>query len=75
MSCHYDEGHKVMLVVNAFDNIPYDIRKHDQEVYRISKVKAFKNDYYYELKGLKSKLGVPFSIHGDWLYDIGAWTE
>ena len=70
----YDVGHKVMLVLGPFDNVPEGVRKHDQEVYRISRAYSFKGEHYYELKGLKSKEGIPYSIHEEWLYDIQVWT-
>ena len=74
--------HKVMLVVTGVQGyVPGDVRKHNEEIFRISgvhRVKPHKRTgqcmVYYELDGLVSKKGIPYAIPDDWLYDIGVWV-
>ena len=78
----YELLHKVMLVVTGEQGyVPVDVRKHNEEIFRISRVHRVKPQkrtgqrmVYYELDGLVSKKGIPYAIPEDWLYDIDQWT-
>lgn len=78
----YKPLHKVMLVVTGVQGyVPGDVRKHNEEIFRISRVHRVKRQkntvqrlVYYELDGLVSKKGIPYAIPKDWLYDIGVWV-
>lgn len=71
-------GQRVTLIIDgASGYIPGDIKKRNGESFRISKIHRFKpnNKYYqrivyYELEGLCSVWGVPYSIPGDWLFSM-----
>jgi len=71
-----------MLVVTGVQGfVPVDVRKHNEEIFRISRVHRIKPQtkgnqrlLYYELDGLVSKKGVSYAIPEDWLYDIEQWT-
>jgi hypothetical protein len=66
--------------------VPGDIKKHNGEVVRISKVvpcRSGKVSYtgYVECEGVVSVKGIPFAISPDWLFEIGTpgiprhWAE
>jgi len=66
--------------------VPGDIKKHNGEVVRISKVvpcRSGRVSYtgYVECEGIVSVKGIPFAISPDWLFEIGThgipyhWAE
>ena len=48
-----------------------DIKKHNGEVVRISKMKTLAKGTYYECENVVSVYGIPFAISPEWLFPIG----
>ena len=75
----YKVGHKVLLVLPPDqEGIPGDLRRWNEVSFLISKVcKVWRGSTYityYELRGCQSKMGVPYAIDPDWLYDMQKWV-
>lgn len=65
----YGIGQKVLLRldIEGLRYAPKGLTRWDGCTYRIEKVNIIKGKVYYELKGLKSPMGVNYSISEDWL--------
>lgn len=68
---------RVMLILDGVKGyVPGDLKKHNKEIFRISKVHRLypkgktQRCVYYELEGLTSVRGVPYGIQEEWIYDI-----
>lgn len=47
-----------------------EIKRFNGNNFEVSKVTRLKLGYVYELKGVKSKMGIPFSFVSDWLVPL-----
>ena len=72
------EYRKLRLGERVKLNIPFTDRSGSRELtefngrtFEVSAVRSVKLGYIYELKGVKSKMGVPFSFVSDWLVPMG----
>lgn len=65
----FEIGERVKVVPKA-ESTAVSIRKFEDHVFTVSKVKWFKTTRYYELQGCVSEKGVPYSFAGDWLQKV-----
>lgn len=65
-------GDLVMFVPSAEDKdrMPGEMKKFVDRQFRISKWKRINTQDYYELKGMTSSKGVPFSVTEDMLIQV-----
>ena len=67
----FHTGDKVALVIPYSDRAgSIEIREFNRHQFTISKVKRTKLGYIYELEGVKSKMGIPFSFMAEWLLPV-----
>ena len=76
MKSKFKQGQMVILLLDGVTGIPGDLKKHNLETFRVSKVREITDGkstwVMYELEGLTSMKGIPYSIPNDWLYEITA---
>lgn len=64
-------GERVTLMIPNTDRSgSREIRKFNGNTFEISNSRQLKFGYIYELKGVVSKMGVPFSFVRDWLMPL-----
>lgn len=77
MQRKYKIGDEVVLVLPLIhEGVRGDMKKYDRQVVTISKAKTIYSQgnqccSYYELFGVKSRLGVPYAFLPEWLVPIG----
>lgn len=68
----YRVGNELVLWAHSGPGAVGDIKKHNGEVVRVSKViNMGSSGTYYECEHIVSNRGVPFSISHDWLWPLG----
>ena len=75
-----DKSRKLKIGEKVTLAIPFTDRSGSQELaafnghtFEVSSARSTKLGYIYELKGVKSKMGVPFSFVRDWLVPKEEW--